>query len=67
MVWNLKAKDNTFMEDYPQLMLYISLFLVFLLELVAVLRLLYKKLGAILFCEYFKTKNPHVITFENSY
>lgn len=55
------------MEDYPQLMLYISLFLVFLLELVAVLRLLYKKLGAILFCEYFKTKNPHVITFENSY
>jgi len=42
-------------------MLYCSITLVALLNIVAILRLLYKKIGAILFCDYFKQNNPNTL------
>lgn len=55
------------MEDYPQLMLYCSFTLIALLNVIAILRLLYKKIGALLFCNYFKNKNPNGLDPDNAY
>ncbi len=48
-------------------MLYVSIVLVVLLNIVAILRLLYKKLGAVLFCDYFKKNNPGAYNIDDAY
>ncbi len=58
MVWNIN--DYGLESDYPQLILYSAVAIIILLNIVAILRLFYKKIGAILFCDIFKrgVSNP---------
>lgn len=56
--------NYTLDSDFPQVILYTCIPILILLNIVAILRMLYKKLGIILMCDYFKDSKENV-SFDN--
>lgn len=67
ILWQNMSKEPNYDGEFPQFMLYMTIAIIFLLDIVAILRLFYKKLGRLLCCEYFKNSNPNTFNFENAY